>query len=29
MIETEQQFADNVLSKDLSRPVLVFFTAPW
>lgn len=29
MIETEKQFADSVLSKDLSRPVLVFFTAPW
>lgn len=29
MIETEGEFADNVLSKDLSRPVLVFFTAPW
>mmetsp|Transcript_7042 Transcript_7042/g.14535 ORF Transcript_7042/g.14535 Transcript_7042/m.14535 type:complete len:218 (+) Transcript_7042:211-864(+) len=29
MIETEQEFTDNVLSKDLSRPVLVFFTAPW
>jgi len=29
MIETDKQFADNVLSKDLSRPVLVFFTAPW
>ena len=29
MIETEKEFADNVLSKDLSRPVLVFFTAPW
>lgn len=29
MIETEKEFAENVLSKDLSRPVLVFFTAPW
>jgi len=29
MIETEKQFAETVLSKDLSRPVLVFFTAPW
>jgi len=29
MIETEKQFSENVLSKDLSRPVLVFFTAPW
>lgn len=29
MIETEQEFKDNVLSKDLARPVLVFFTAPW
>jgi len=29
MIETEKEFADNVLSKDLSRPVLVFFSAPW
>jgi len=29
MIDTEKQFADNVLSKDLSRPVLVFFSAPW
>lgn len=29
MIETEQEFEDNVLSKDLARPVLVFFTAPW
>lgn len=29
MIETEKEFADNVLSKDLTRPVLVFFTAPW
>jgi len=29
MIETEKEFVDNVLSKDLSRPVLVFFTAPW
>lgn len=29
MIRTEKEFADNVLSEDLSRPVLVFFTAPW
>ena len=29
MIENEKEFADNVLSKDLKRPVLVFFTAPW
>ena len=29
MIETETEFAENVLSKDLTRPVLVFFTAPW
>ena len=29
LISTEQEFSDNVLSKDLSRPVLVFFTAPW
>eukprot|EP00535_Pseudo-nitzschia_heimii_P002736 CAMPEP_0197183666 /NCGR_PEP_ID=MMETSP1423-20130617/7943_1 /TAXON_ID=476441 /ORGANISM="Pseudo-nitzschia heimii, Strain UNC1101" /LENGTH=201 /DNA_ID=CAMNT_0042634267 /DNA_START=453 /DNA_END=1059 /DNA_ORIENTATION=+ len=29
MIETEKEFAEHVLSKDLTRPVLVFFTAPW
>ena len=29
MIETEKEFSDNVLSKELSRPVLVFFSAPW
>lgn len=29
MIETEKQFAETVLSKDISRPVLVFYTAPW
>lgn len=29
MINTEQEFADIVLSKDIPRPVLVFFTAPW
>eukprot|EP00532_Pseudo-nitzschia_australis_P009819 CAMPEP_0168229238 /NCGR_PEP_ID=MMETSP0140_2-20121125/15160_1 /TAXON_ID=44445 /ORGANISM="Pseudo-nitzschia australis, Strain 10249 10 AB" /LENGTH=225 /DNA_ID=CAMNT_0008161019 /DNA_START=74 /DNA_END=751 /DNA_ORIENTATION=- len=29
MIETEKQFAETVLSKDIARPVLVFYTAPW
>lgn len=29
MIETEQQFAETVLSIDIARPVLVFYTAPW
>lgn len=29
MIESEEQFARMVLSKALSRPVLVFFSAPW
>jgi len=29
MIETEKEFSENVLSKELSRPVLVFFSAPW
>mmetsp|Transcript_10259 Transcript_10259/g.24495 ORF Transcript_10259/g.24495 Transcript_10259/m.24495 type:complete len:226 (-) Transcript_10259:468-1145(-) len=29
LMETEQQFAETVLSKDIARPVLVFYTAPW
>lgn len=29
MIDTETEFAKSVLSKDLTRPVLVFYTAPW
>lgn len=29
MIVTEEMFTKNVLSKDIPRPVLVFFSAPW
>lgn len=29
MIDTEDQFAEVVLAKDVPRPVLVFFSAPW
>jgi len=29
MIDTEEQFAEIVLAKDVPRPVLVFFSAPW
>ena len=29
LIETTEQFTNNVLAKDTPRPVLVFFTAPW
>lgn len=29
MILTDGMYAENVLSKDISKPVLVFFSAPW
>ena len=29
MIDTEEQFTELVLAKDVPRPVLVFFSAPW
>ncbi len=29
MILTEEMYSENVLSNDVSRPVLVFFSAPW
>jgi hypothetical protein len=29
LIETEHQYLEIVLSKDIPRPVLVFFSAPW
>jgi len=29
MIVTEEMFRKNVLSADIPRPVLVFFSAPW
>jgi hypothetical protein len=29
MIATEEMFTKNVLSKEIPRPVLVFFSAPW
>jgi hypothetical protein len=29
LIATEEMFTKNVLSKDIPRPVLVFFSAPW
>jgi hypothetical protein len=29
MIDTEEQFSELVLAKDVPRPVMVFFSAPW
>ncbi|KAG7344315.1 thioredoxin [Nitzschia inconspicua] len=29
MIDTEEQFAETVLAKNVPRPVMVFFSAPW
>lgn len=29
MIVTEEMYTQTVLSKDVKRPVLVFFSAPW
>lgn len=29
MIDTEEQFSEIVLAKDVPRPVMVFFSAPW
>jgi hypothetical protein len=29
MILTEDMYSENVLSKDIPKPVLVFFSAPW
>jgi hypothetical protein len=29
MIDTEEQFSKLVLAKDVPRPVMVFFSAPW
>jgi len=29
MILTDEMYTENVLAKDIPRPVLVFFSAPW
>jgi hypothetical protein len=29
LVETEELFMEKVLARDIPRPVLVFFSAPW
>jgi len=29
LITSSEEFADSVLNPDVTKPVMVFFTAPW
>ena len=29
LMETEEQYAETVLARNIPRPILVFFSAPW